>query len=179
MLFIMILSPIDSYSQYKETTFNDSSESNEEWHFHGTSIKCDVVNSNECCEDKTCGICGISRNGFDLSCVRKRFQRFGKGIYLAPNSSKSNDYTTSNRCKYKAQLLCLVACGNKHVLHNNDTSLASPPTNYHSVYGKASARGRLNYDKIVLYDSDAVLPRFIIIYGNQSESSRVQERAVG
>ena len=82
------------YDQYKEQTFgNSSQEPNEEWHFHGTSIECDILSSNRCCGTQTCGVCGISRNGFDLSAVRSRFQRFGKGIYFAPNSSKSNDYT--------------------------------------------------------------------------------------
>ena len=166
------------YHQYKKKTFSHPSDSNEEWHFHGTSIECDIINSNECCGEETCAICGISRNGFDLSCVRTRkFQRFGKGIYLAPNSSKSNDYAIRNsQYGYKAQLLCLVACGNKHILHNNDTSLVAPPANCHSVYGKASATGKLNYDEIVVYDSDAVAPRYIIVY-SRSESSRLQERA--
>ena len=61
------------YHQYKEKMFNGSSESNEEWHFHGTSIKCDIINRDKCCNDKTCGVCGISRNGFDLSFIRNRF----------------------------------------------------------------------------------------------------------
>ncbi len=123
------------YHQYKKKTFSNSSESNEEWHFHGTSIKCDIINSDKCCNDKTCGVCGISRSGFDLSFVKcHAYQQFGKGIYLAPNSSKSNDYPTRlNQYGYKAQLLCLVACGNKHVLYNDDTSLVAPPANCHSV----------------------------------------------
>ena len=133
------------YDQYKEQTFgNSSQEPNEEWHFHGTSMECDILSSNKCCSTETCGVCGISRNGFDLSSVRNRFQRFGKGIYFAPNSSKSNDYTASNQSGYRAQLLCHVACGKKHILYNDDTSLSVPPVNCHSVYGKASTDGKLN-----------------------------------
>ena len=167
------------YHQYKEKTFgNSSQEPNEEWHFHGTSIECDIISSDKCCSTKTCGICGISRDGFDLSSVRNRFQRFGKGIYFAPNSSKSNDYATSNQYGYKAQLLCRVACGNKHVLYNDDTSLLAPPANCHSVYGKASTDGKLNYDEVVVYDADAVIPQFILIYENPVESSVIHDQEV-
>ncbi len=164
------------YDQYKEKTFGDSSESNKEWYFHGTSLKCDIIDSNECCDDNACGVCGISRNGFDLSFIGKKYQRFGRGIYLAPNSSKSNDYATSKRyyVNYKAQLLCLVACGNKHILFNDDRSLHAPPANYHSVYGKASNNGKLNYDELVVYDEAAINPQFIVVYGNRSAVSKVQ-----
>ena len=167
------------YDRYKEKTFGNSysyQKPNEEWHFHGTSIECDIISSGKCCSAKTCGVCGISRNGFDLSSVGKSFQRFGKGIYLAPNSSKSNDYATSNQYHgYKAQLLCRVACGKKHILYNDDTSLVAPPANCHSVYGKAG--GVLNYDEIVVYDANAINPQFIIIYGNQVKSSATRKVA--
>ena len=166
----------NKYRQYKQKTFSDSSKPNEEWYFHGTSIKCDIITSNKCCDDNTCGVCGITKNGFDLSFIRNgRFQRFGRGIYLAPNSSKSNDYAKSNQyVNYRAQLLCLVACGNKCMLFNDDRSLLAPPTNCHSVYGKASTNGKLNYDELVIYNTDAINPQFIVVYGNRSEANRVQ-----
>ena len=176
----------NKYRQYKQKTFGDSSEPNEEWHFHGTSIKCDIINSDKCCTDKTCGVCGISRNGFDLSFTKNAYQRFGKGIYLAPNSSKSNAYPTGKSLNpqllygYKAQLLCLVACGNKHILYDDDRSLVAPPANCHSVYGKASTDGKLNYDEVVVYNADAINPQFVIVYskGVESIASGIQRVAV-
>ena len=62
----------------------------------------------------------------------------------------------------RAQLLCLVACGAKYELKFNDTSLAAAPQDYHCVYGRAG--GSLNYDEIVVYDADAVLPQFVVVY---------------
>ena len=111
-------------------------------------------------------MCGISKNGFDASLIGKnipRFQRFGKGIYLAPNSSKCHDYTQGNPdYGYRAQLLCLVACGAKYELLHDSTTLVAPPDNFHSVHGKAG--GSLNYDEIVVYQADAVLPQYIVVY---------------
>ena len=138
-----------------------------EYHFHGTSLKCNMLEKNKFCDNSDCGICGISKSGFDLSCVRSRFQRFGKGIYLAPNSSKCHDYTSESQYGCRAQLLCLVACGVKYELYQNEQSLVAPPSGYHSVYGKAAAGGKLNYDEIVLYNVDAVLPQYIIVYSQQ------------
>ena len=62
----------------------------------------------------------------------------------------------------RAQLLCLVACGAKYELKHNDTTLHQPPTEFHSVYGRSG--GSLNYDEIVVYDVNAVMPQYIIVY---------------
>ena len=140
--------------------------SNSDLFFHGTKLNCDILTTSECCDDDDCGVCGISKNGFDPALVGKnipRFQRFGKGIYLAPNSSKCHDYTQGNpQYGFRAQLLCLVACGAKYELLNDNTALVSPPDKFHSVHGKAG--GSLNYDEIVVYQAEAVLPQYIVVY---------------
>ena len=134
-----------------------------EEHYHGTNLTCDIAASKNLCNDKNCGVCGISRNGFDCQCVRKNigFQRFGHGFYLAPNSSKCHDYTRGH-CNYSAMLLCSVCPGNKYYLKRNNVTLTSPPVGFDSVYGQTG--GNLNYDEIVLYNPDAILPRCIIVY---------------
>ena len=134
-----------------------------EEHYHGTNLTCDIATSQDLCNDKSCGICGISRNGFDLHCVRKniKFQRFGHGFYLAPNSSKCHDYTRRN-CSCRAMLLCHVCPGNKYYLKENSVKLRSPPDGFDSVYGETG--GILNYEEIVLYNPDAILPLYIIVY---------------
>ena len=144
----------------------DQKATNSDQFFHGTKLTCDLLEHDECCQDTDCGICGISSNGFDPHRIGSnipRFQRFGKGIYLAPNSSKCHDYTQGNPLyKVRAQLLCLVACGAKYELRQDTTTLTGPPEEYNSVHGVAG--GSLNYDEIVVFDVAAVMPQFIVVY---------------
>ena len=134
-----------------------------EEHFHGTTLSCNIAYTEVLCSDGSCGICGISRTGLDRSYIKKNidFQRFGDGFYLAPNSSKCHDYTRGTN-GYRAMLLCDVCPGNKYRLERTDQRLKGPPPGYDSVYGQV---GRdLNYEEIVLYKPDAVMPRYIILY---------------
>ena len=133
-------------------------------YYHGTSLKCAIYQNATVCGDTTCGICSISQKGMLPSFIGKniaRFQRFGQGFYLAPNSSKCHDYTQGYD-KYRAMLLFDVAEGNKYVVKNDQTKLTAPPKGYDSVYGQHG--GSLNYDEIVLYKSEALLPTHIVVY---------------
>ncbi len=144
----------------------DQKATNSDLFFHGTKLTCNLLENKDCCKNSDCGVCGISSDGFDDSRIGSnipRFQRFGKGIYLAPNSSKCHDYTQGNPLhNVRAQLLCLVSCGAKYELRQDNTTLTGPPEQYHSVHGVAG--GSLNYDEIVVFDVAAVLPQFIIVY---------------
>lgn len=143
---------------------------NESRLFHGTRLHCTLqgtVSSNGRCAPCTsplCAICGISQLGFDQSRAGEHvsWQRFGSGIYFAPNSSKCHDYT---RGAYglRAMLLCDVVLGVSFVRLSSSES-PCPPPGCDSVYGKASTHGRLNYDEYVVYDRCAALPRFVILY---------------
>lgn len=94
-----------------------------------------------------------------------RFQRFGKGIYLAPNSSKCHDYTQGNPSHgFRAQLLCLVAQGARHELVQDNTKLMGAPEGFDSVYGCGKKGGSLNYDEIVVYEAKAVWPQYAVVY---------------
>ena len=135
-----------------------------EQHFHGTVLRCDLANTKSACTQPGCGICGISRRGFDPGKIGSnisRFKRFGKGMYLAPNSSKCHDYTQG--CNgYRALILCDVAPGRKYIVKRDQTSFTAPPQGFDSVYGQHG--GNLNYDEIVLYNKDAILPKYVIMY---------------
>ena len=122
-----------------------------EQHYHGTFIKCDLISSKSLCSHNECGICGISKNGFQKSRIGSNitFMRFGQGFYLAPNSSKCHDYTQGTHT-HRAMLLCDVLPGKKHVVQTNQTHLIAPPPGYDSVYGQPG--GSLNYPEIVIYD---------------------------
>ena len=159
---------VESFHEYGDKLRKESSTESEntDLFFHGTTLKCDLINTNQYCSSSDCGICGISQSGFDASRIGEnipQFKRFGHGIYLAPNSSKCHDYTQGVlEFGLRAQLLCLVACGAPYELLHDNTTLQQPPSQYHSVYGKSG--GSLNYDEIVVYDVGAVLPQYIVLY---------------
>lgn len=132
--------------------------------FHGTTLQCDITVSETVCNDKECGICGISRTGFDRQYIGKNiYERFGHGFYFAPMSSKCHDYTQGAH-SYRAMLLCDVCVGEKYPMKQDDENLLNPPQGYDSIYGKSGPGSVLNYDEIVVYNPDAILPRYILLY---------------
>lgn len=80
---------------------------------------------------------------------------------LAPNSSKCHVYMRGVN-GYRAMFLWDVCPGIKYPLNRTDQRLRGPPLGYDSVYGLVG--GDLNYEEIVLYNPDAVTPRYIIVY---------------
>ena len=140
-----------------------------EEYYHGTKITCNITAVNTLCNDEHCGVCGISRIGLDRRCIQKNisFQRFGHGFYLAPNSSKCHDYT-QGRHGYRAMILFEVCPGNKYCVKKTDTSFKSPPQGFDSVYGQAGVS--LNYEELVVYNPDAALPKYIIVYQRDGEA---------
>ena len=136
-----------------------------EEYYHGTTLACNITSmSSKLCNKGECGICGIANEGLDKDCISNAsFQRFGPGFYLAPNSSKCHDY--ARRCNgytHKAMILCEVHPGRKYHLQTNRQQLNGPPPGYDSVYGQVGED--LNYPELVVYDPDAVMPRYIIVY---------------
>jgi hypothetical protein len=65
----------------------------------------------------------------------------------------------------RKMLLCKVARGKVYKTEKNMDQLngAAPP-GYNSVHGDAQKGGPLNYDEIVVYDEEAVLPYAIVEY---------------
>ena len=137
-----------------------------EVYFHGSQLGCHITCTKRLCRgNHLCGICNISSVGMERQYNKKniKFQRFGPGVYLAPNSSKCHDYTRGAH-DYRAMLFCYVCPGKKYILSKTDQNLQGPPPGYNSIYGVAQTGGDLNYPEIVLPDPDAVLPRYIIVY---------------
>ena len=133
-----------------------------EKHYHGTKLKCRIDNTLVFCKIPSCGVCGIASRGFDPQRISKLdWQRFGEGFYLAPNSSKSHDYTSDN---IHSVFQCDVAPGKKHKLEQNASHLHGPPEGYGSVYGKHSRKSPLNYDEIILDNPAAIHPCYVFIY---------------
>ena len=155
------------WTAYKQKLSNQTVEE----YYHGTKLTCNLAKAP--CTDSNCSICGISSTGLDRRCIRKNinFQRFGHGFYLAPNSSKCHDYTQGAH-GYRAMLLCDVCPGRKYSIPKDDVALKAPPSGYDSVFGQVGSR--LNYAEIVVYNPDAVVPRYIIVYQRDGEHKIAQ-----
>ena len=145
-----------------------------EQHYHGTTLCCDLADYAELCDNPNCGACGIIRKGFDPQRISSfSWQRFGQGFYFAPNSSKSYDYAVGNRfganitdrnTRYNAVFLCDIAPGKKYGIRYRTQHLPTPPPGYDSFHGKRKGvmgKGELNYDELVIFDYEAVRPRYI------------------
>lgn len=148
-----------------------------EQYYHGTQLKCDMLDYLEPCFSATCGICGIAKRGFDPKRISSNaWQRFGKGFYLAPNSSKAYEYPLAGRNQsadlyYRCVLVCDVAPGCKYTLYSNAPGMKRPPSGYHSIHGKAKwlwfkVSPHLNYDELVVFEAVAIRPHFILFCEN-------------
>ena len=146
------------------------------WHaktkdyFHGTGFVCDLERyQTPCSRSEGCGVCGISREGFQKECIHQDgWQRYGEGFYFAPNSSKSHAYCSKpESANCFSMLLCQVAPGKNFTSRTNMSDLEEPPRGYDSVYGKKKSflhSSVLNYDEVVVFNGDAVCPRYVLLY---------------
>ena len=142
---------------------NNLKDKTVEEHYHGTKLTCSLTTTQTLCNNQDCGICGIATMGLDRRCIRKNtdYQRFGNAFYLAPNPSKCHVYTQG--CgKYRAMLLCDVCPGIKYKLKSNDQSLTDLPKWYDTVQRVSGTR--TPYNELVVFNPDAVMPRYIIVY---------------
>ena len=63
-------------------------------------------------------------------------------------------------------LLCKVASGREFQTAQNQKHFTGPPAGHDSVHGEAGhTGGPLNYDEIVVYEEEAILPFAIVEYG--------------
>lgn len=146
--------------------------------WHGTRLGCHLARTRRLCRKDNCSICGIARTGFRLNRLAtgaltsvNKFERFGAGLYFAPNASKSNDYTTENAncadhacgCRgSRAMILCHVSSGRAYVARENMPHLHEPPRGYDSVMGITGTA--LMYPEVIVYDEAAVIPRYIVVF---------------
>ncbi|CAG8550022.1 2864_t:CDS:2 [Diversispora eburnea] len=149
---------------------------NEQRRFHGTRMKCLLgISSDNICYDTTCALCNIISNGYKLSYNGINFpcQKFGPGLYFSGTSSKSDyfskdsyrkDSANENDKFYKVMFLTKVVVGRAYEMLEENTSMKGPPQNYDSVVGEPNKDGKLNYDELVVYQEEACLPQYLIVY---------------
>lgn len=99
------------------------------------------------------------------------WQRFGPGFYFGQQASKSHEYPLPEMCKLAAgehersMLLCKVACGTVlKTATNMDGLQGEAPAGYDSIHGDAQDSGDLNFDEIVVFKEEAVLPYAVVKY---------------
>eukprot|EP00930_Biecheleria_cincta_P053131 TRINITY_DN3848_c0_g3_i2.p1 TRINITY_DN3848_c0_g3~~TRINITY_DN3848_c0_g3_i2.p1 ORF type:complete len:499 (+),score=39.23 TRINITY_DN3848_c0_g3_i2:41-1537(+) len=156
--------------------------------FHGTKMKCTFSGSP--CSDASCGVCGIIKNGFLMKYAIKGNNPsslfFGRGLYSTSASSSALRYAKKPKSTTidGAIFVSLVACGKCEKLDGSnltDTRLEDqdgPPSGCHSrvvnnphdavsYKNLASKYGTpLLYcdDEVVVFDEDAMMPRYLITF---------------
>jgi len=95
------------------------------------------------------------------------FGRFGRGIYFTATSSKSHGYNVNSEktlhgVGHRTMFVAQVTLGKGMKYIADQTQLIAPPQGYHSVLGEVG--GALNYDECVVYNNDAALPGYLIVY---------------
>ncbi|KAH7279650.1 hypothetical protein KP509_37G028200 [Ceratopteris richardii] len=159
-----------------------SDNGNELRRYHGTTTKCqlgrpalgnnaEATPTRSLCKEDECSLCRIIQNGFmTKKCRTERYQRYGKGIYTSQCSSKASGYVRCSAPSFssdgnnnlKVMMICKVLAGRPFATPGKYKDLQKPPPGFHSVQG---IRGLdLNYDELVVYTDDAILPNYIIFY---------------
>ena len=151
------------WEEYRKTLHHHHQDSRK--YYHGTKLACNITASQTFCTNLFCGICGISCSGLDSQYIgiNLRSLQFGTGFYLSPDSSYCHKYTEGVDM-YRAMLLCDVLPGKEYIESTKGRSLHGPPPGYDSIYGSSGKGSTLDYSEAVVYKSQAVLPRYIIVY---------------
>jgi len=129
-------------------------ETNTVWLFHGTSTEAAAL--------ITRGDFLVDKAGSNAGTL------YGRGIYLAENCSKSDEYSRENAEGHRCILLCRAVLGN--ILYNDEVSpnidcllRQIRDKNYHSLLGDRE-KCRKTFREFVVYDDDQVYPEFAVWY---------------
>jgi len=175
---------LDRYNKYRAAlerrgkfSRRGRAKGNECRRWHGTphdycKLLGDALSDKGRCDDTSCAICSIVSTGFRKPAFNLfSFQRFGYGIYFSATSSKSDDYTGRNgsnlptaKSGRKAILLCKVAAGRGAKVPIPMPLATAAPMGFDSVIGDPRCYLGLNFDELVVYNSAAVVPAYVIVY---------------
>jgi Poly(ADP-ribose) polymerase catalytic domain len=105
----------------------------------------------------------IAKQGFNPNLCHSK-NRFGRGFYFAPESSKANSYAygvkkgcpvhndlACTRCT-RQMLICKLAMGNTF----NAKKMGAPPPGFNSIVANPENVRRLHYPEIAVYHPDQV-----------------------
>jgi len=113
---------------------------------------------------------GIAEHGFKLNLAGSHAgTMFGKGIYLAECSSKSDEYAHEGKGIYQgiyALVLCRAVCGSIFYTERSDIPAVERAINsgqYDSVLGDRE-KAVNTYREFVVFDEHLVYPEFVCLY---------------
>jgi len=136
---------------------------NEKRRWQGTKRKCYIGDSGVTafCTDPECSLCRIIQTSY----FPPGRGMFGTGIYTSSVSSKSNDFSknVTINSEWKAMLLNNVVVGYGKKLIQRNNTLTAPPPGYDSILAEVSP-GKLNYDRLVVYQNNAIRPSYLVMY---------------
>ncbi len=142
--------------QYDDYVSKLPGDGNEQHVFHGCSER---------------ALASIVERGFLKKYVRQEaWQRLGTGFYFAIQASKAHEYplgsvdSLAKGHHTRHLLLCKVAQGKKFETEQDMPDQMAAPPGHHSVYAKATAANRLNYDELVIFEETAILPVAVVEY---------------
>ena len=61
---------LEKWHSYRRILETDTVEN----HFHGTKLTCNLSSTRTLCTDSNCGVCGLSRSGFDPLRIRTNIE---------------------------------------------------------------------------------------------------------
>jgi len=117
------------------------------------------------CYDSDCALCNILRRDYRVSKAGSN-NRYGRGIYTTPVTSKADDYASSTQTTTKCIIVNSVNLGRvQDVMDKWDNSITGPDYGYDSIHGLTKDEGGpLNYVEYVVYRDEAIKPTFVIVY---------------
>ncbi|XP_059489268.1 poly [ADP-ribose] polymerase tankyrase-like [Neocloeon triangulifer] len=118
----------------------------------------------------------ITEDGFKVNLASDKGM-FGKGIYFADLSSKSNQYTfegCNKPCKQhnevycsdceRTMLICRVAMGAEYKARDAMNGIKAPPSGYHTVVAEPGVCKNIKYPEYVIYDDNQAYPGYLVKY---------------
>lgn len=122
--------------------------------YHSTQCICDfAVNDLSLCEWQSCGICSIIKSAFGSFAFGATHNSgsYGEGIYSYPNPAQADQWATSSTSSpFRVMLACKVV-----ISAAPQAVLTSATRNVMPVNDGA---------KVVVKTSDAIMPRYVILY---------------
>jgi hypothetical protein len=159
---------VKTWKKWMKTDLEQHTPSNEVFHFHGTSPEIVNIIASNGFEERVCSLRGL----------------FGAGIYLAENSSKSDEYCTPSDSGSYFMFLVRATLGTPHLALSPMNNLRRPPCReggHTDLDGQPCAHPRADsvlaptksthpnahlqkYREFVIYDRAQCYPEFLIEY---------------
>eukprot|EP01012_Entosiphon_sulcatum_P008762 TRINITY_DN14810_c0_g1_i1.p1 TRINITY_DN14810_c0_g1~~TRINITY_DN14810_c0_g1_i1.p1 ORF type:complete len:527 (-),score=47.87 TRINITY_DN14810_c0_g1_i1:12-1388(-) len=155
------------YMQYQtHVAHRNHGKPNERRLFHGCALECQLLRTERFCASTTCVACNICLKGFEKRPTRFNTLQFGNGFYFAFHSSKSDKFARNSESVpgYRMLLLCKVTAGRPASIDRDTPSLQAPPNGFDSVLAVVGPQAKVTQPEVVVYNCDAALPAYIIIY---------------